>query len=273
VADLGGRVVAFLEGRRETEMASLVERHNGVPFAAPCLTEVHRPDAPELLAAVDGLCSDDVAFAVFLTGVGTRTIFEAARLLGREDELFAALARKKVAVRGPKPTTVLRQAGVRIDVTAPPPNTSVELLDAIQSWDVSGRTVAVQLYGGPNPDLSQALRRRGASVLELSPYAWDRPADPAAVVRLLDALEQRRIDVLLVTSAAQVDNLFSIARELGRELQVRQALALIPIGAQGPVAAAGLARHGLLASFLPEHGHMGALVLAAARQAKELTSV
>src|SRR5437764_5250540 len=109
MADLGGRVVAFLEARRATEMASLITRHHGVPFSAPCLREVHRPDAPELATAVALLCGDDVEVAVFLTGVGTQTIIDAARLHGREAELLAALARKHVAVRGPKPTVVLRK--------------------------------------------------------------------------------------------------------------------------------------------------------------------
>src|SRR5204862_5696019 len=52
VADLQGRVVAFLEGRRSAELADLIARHNGVPLAAPCVREVHTPDAPELQASL-----------------------------------------------------------------------------------------------------------------------------------------------------------------------------------------------------------------------------
>jgi adenylylsulfate kinase len=262
---LHGRTVAFLEARRSVELASLVVRHHGVPLAAPCLVELHQPDAPELAAAVDELCSHETTLVVFLTGVGTATIFEAARLRGREQHLLAALAEKRVAVRGPKPTAVLRRLGVRIDITAPPPNTTAELLDALRDEELNGRTVAVQLYGGPNPSLRSAFEQRGARVVELFPYAWDRPADPAPVLGLLDALAARQVDALLVTSAAQVDNLFAIARDHGRGLELRAALGDVAVGAQGPVAAAALRRAGVTAAFEPEHGHMGALVLATAR--------
>ena len=260
MADLQRKVVAFLEGRRTSELADLIQRHNGEPLAAPCLRELHRPDAPSLQAEVAQVCDADLAVAIFLTGVGTTTVFEAARRMGREADLRHKLAQAIVTVRGPKPTAVLRKLEVRIDVTAPPPNTTAEVLAALESVDLNGKTVAVQLYGEPNPALSQALSARGATVLELAPYVWDRPADPAPILRLLDALDQDTVDALLITSQAQVDNLFGVATDHGRSPK----LANVAIGVQGPVAEAALERHGLHATFRPAHGHMGALVLAAA---------
>jgi uroporphyrinogen-III synthase len=260
MADLQRKVVAFLEGRRSTELADLIERHNGVPLSAPCLREVHAPDSTELQTSVQGVLDVDVSMAIFLTGVGTSTVFEAARRMGREADLRSTLERATVVVRGPKPTAVLRKLGVRIDITAPPPNTTAEVLSALSALDLSGTRVVVQLYGEPNPTLTQALRGRGAEVLELAPYVWDRPVDPAPVARLLDAFDRHQVDALLITSQAQVDNLFGVARDSGRTVD----LAHVVIGAQGPVAEAALQRHGLHATFRPAHGHMGALVLAAA---------
>jgi uroporphyrinogen-III synthase len=258
--DIQRKVVAFLEGRRSSELASLIERHNGVPLAAPCLREVHSPDAPELQDSVQRVLEADLAVAIFLTGVGTTTVFEAARHMGRESDLRAVLDRALVVVRGPKPTAILRKLDVRIDVTAPPPNTSAEVLSSLEAVDLQGKRVAVQLYGEPNPSLSQALRARGAQVVELAPYVWDRPVDPAPILNLLDALDDGRVDALLITSQAQVGNLFDVAREYGRTPK----LADVAIGAQGPVAESALTRHGLVPAFRPAHGHMGALVLAAA---------
>jgi uroporphyrinogen-III synthase len=97
-------------------------------------------------------------------------------------------------------------------------------------------------------------------LIELAPYVWDRPVDPAPILRLLDALDARSVDALLITSQAQVDNLFDVARDAGR-LPLLEGVAF---GVQGPVAEAALQRRGLEASFRPAHGHMGALVLAAA---------
>ena len=183
MADLQGKVVAFLEGRRTTELADLIQRHNGVPLAAPCLREVHTPDSAELQASVARVCDADLGVAIFLTGVGTTTVFEAARLMGREDDLRSRLANAIVTVRGPKPTAVLRKLEVRIDVTAPPPNTSAEVLAALEPFDLRGKTVAVQLYGEPTraePGAARA-RRRGprAGPVRLGSARRSR-ADPAA---------------------------------------------------------------------------------------------
>ena len=258
--DLQRRVVAFLEGRRTAELADLIQRHNGVPLAAPCLREIHSPDAPSLQGDVARVCEADLAVAIFLTGVGTATVFEAARRMGREEDLRQRLTEALVVVRGPKPTAVLRKLGVRIDIAAPPPNTTGEILSVLEPLDLHGKTVAVQLYGEPNPGLTQALRARGADVVEMAPYVWERPVDPAPILGLLDALDLGSVDALLITSQAQVDNLFDVARDHGRAPRLDQ----VAIGAQGPVAEAALARHGLEAAFRPAHGHMGALVLAAA---------
>jgi uroporphyrinogen-III synthase len=225
------------------------------------LREVHSPDSPVLQVGIRRVCDEPLDVAIFLTGVGTRTVFEAAAHGGLEARLRERLAAATVVVRGPKPTAVLRQLGVRIDVAAPPPNTSAEVLVALASTDLRGKRVLVQLYGEPNTELSQSLSTRGADVVELAPYMWERPIDPTPVLRLLDALDASEVDALLVTSQAQVEHLFDIARERRRE----PSLSGVAIGTQGPVAEAALARYGYTPSFRPEHGHMGALVLAAAR--------
>lgn len=260
MADLQRRTIAFLEGRRTAELADLIGRHNGAPLAAPCLREVHSPDSPVLQSSIQRVLDANLDVAIFLTGVGTATVFEATRRMGRDDDLRRQLDRATVVVRGPKPTAVLRKLSVRIDMLAPPPNTTNEVLQLLEPIDLRGKTASVQLYGEPNPTLSQALTARGATVLELAPYVWERPVDPQPILQLLDALDQQRVDALLITSQAQVDNLFGVARDHGRT----PALDGVVLGAQGPVARAALERYGLHASFTPDHGHMGALVLAAA---------
>jgi uroporphyrinogen-III synthase len=260
VADLGGRVVAFLEARRSSELADLIRRHNGVPLAAPCLRELHQADRLTLARAIEQVCQPSVGFVVFLTGVGVDTIFQAARLHGTESALRQALARQQVAVRGPKPAAALRRLGVAFQVEAPPPHTTAELLGALEGWQLAGATVAVQLYGEPHPRLREALETRGAQVVELAPYVWLPPENSQPLLHLLDELDAGRVDALLVTSQAQVDNLFGVARAHGR----RPALERIAVGAQGPVVADALRTRGVEPTFLAQHGHMGSLILAAA---------
>ncbi len=53
---------------------------------------------------------------------------------------------------------------------------------------------------------------------------------------------------------------------------MRQALARIPVAAQGPVCAATFERLGVAVTITPPTGHMGALVLAVARYFDDATA-
>lgn len=265
MADLHGRVIAFLEARRAVEMASLITRHGGQPCSVPCLREIHRPDTPELASAVAHLCDDTVGIAVFLTGVGANTIFEAAAIVGREGDLLTALERKRVATRGPKPTMALRKRGVRVDLTTGEPHTTHELLAALDAWDVRQVTIALQIYGGQAPEMREALEARGARVIEMHPYTWDEPEDLTPVLRLLDDAEADNVAVIAATSAAQVENLFHIAQTHGKEAALQRVLSQVPVAAQGPICAAAFTRRNVPVAITAERGSMGGLVLAIAR--------
>lgn len=265
MAELAGRVVASLESRRAAEFASLVQRHGGVSYPAPVLQELHPADPATLAAAVSVLCDAKTDAVLFLSGVGATDLVEAARALGRDADLHASLAGKLVAVRGPKPAAALRRYGLPFSLQAPEPHTTAELLAAVSTWELAGRTVAVQLAGDPNPVLRARLEERGATVVEVSPYRYGLPADTTPVVRLMDDLSAGRVDVLAATSGPQVANLFAIAEHANRVAELRDALSRLPVAAQGPVCAAAFDRVGVPVSILPEHGHMGALVLAIAR--------
>src|SRR5215470_695078 len=140
MADLQQRVIGFLGGRRTTELADLIRRHNGVPLAAPCLREVHSPESPVLQASIARVLDSDASMMIFLTGVGANTVFESATSMRREVELRKKLESATVVVRGPKPTAVLRRLEVRIDIAAAPPNTTAEVLTALEHLDLSGKT-------------------------------------------------------------------------------------------------------------------------------------
>jgi uroporphyrinogen-III synthase len=266
---LGGRVIACLEARNAAELADLVTRHGGITYPAPCLREVHEPDAVETRLAVDLLCGESIHGAVFLTGVGVQTIVEGARRLDREAELLAGLATKRVAVRGPKTLNALRRLGVRVDLATPEPFTSDCLLEAITAqWDLHYQTVLVQRYGAPVPVLTRGLEQLGATVIEVSPYRWERPLDEDAVVRLIEDLAAGWIDVLAATNAAQVDHLFEIARDRGYEPALRHGLRLprLRIAAQGVVCASAFERQGVDVHLIPPRTSMGALVMEIAKQ-------
>jgi uroporphyrinogen-III synthase len=199
-----------------------------------------------------------------MTGVGVQTIVEGARHAGCEDNFVAGLRRKRIAVRGPKTLNAIRRLGLSVDLIAPDPFTSSSLLEEVRrEWSVAGESVLVQLYGAPVPAFRHGLELLGACVVEVSPYRWERPVDEEAVVRLIEDLAVGWIDVLAATSAVQVDHLFDIARDAGRELDLRRALSLprLRVAAQGIVCASAFARQGVEVHVVPPRASMGAMVL------------
>ncbi len=253
---LEGRTVVLLEARRAKEVADLVRRYGGQPWSVPAMQELPPDDTSESVARLRELCGQGTDLVICLTGVGTRAMFELAGQLGLEQRVRDIFDQAIVTVRGPKPTAVLRELGVRIDRTAPEPNTSKEVLEVLKD-DTFGR-VAVQLYGGPDPELRAGLEARGASVLELPLYRWALPADVQPLREFIAA--PQRADALAVTSATQIHNLFSVAEQEGHVPALREGLGRLIIAAVGPVAADAVLDHGLRVDVQPEHPSMGALI-------------
>ena len=265
-ASLEGRVVAYVEARMQSEMGALVERHGGVPLAAPVLQEVYNTGTPEVSGLIEDLCGGRVDIAVLQTGVGTRALFGAADELGRGQELLAALERVTVIARSPKPASVLRRNKVRIDLMPPEPFTSEDLIASVSDIEFAGREVAVQAYGGPNNLLTRTLRERGANVREVSLYSWGQPDDVSPVLELIRRMEEGGIAAVAFTSQPQVPNLLAIAAQAGLEDTLRDCLNsdAVAVASVGPVSTRRLLQNELKVDVEPEHPHMGNLVLALA---------
>ncbi len=265
-ASLDGKVIACIEARMQSEMGALVERHGGIPLAAPVLQEVYNTDTPEVAGLIDDLCAGRVDIAVLQTGVGTRALFGAAEALGRGKELLAALDRVTVIARSPKPASVLRRNKVRIDLMPPEPFATEDLIETAKNVDFAGREVAVQAYGGPNNLLTRTLRERGANVREVSLYSWGLPDDLSPVLDLIARLEAGEVDAVAFTSQPQVPSLLSIAAQSGLEDTLRRCLnsETVAVASVGPVCTRRLLQNGLKVDVEPDHPHMGNLVLALA---------
>ena len=265
---LGGKVVAYVEARMQSEMGALVERHGGVPLAAPVLQEIYNTDTPEVAALIEDLCRGRIDIAVLQTGVGTRALFEAADAQGRLTEVLDALDGVTVIARSPKPASVLRRNKVRIDLMPPEPFTSEDLIASITDVEFDGREVAVQAYGGPNNLLTRTLRERGASVREVALYGWGLPDDLSPVRELIRRLDAGEVNAVAFTSQPQVSNLLAIAAMSGQEAKLRRCLNSedVVVASVGPVCTRRLQQNGLKVDVEPDHPHMGNLVLALAER-------
>jgi len=235
-----GKRVAILEARLGEQLAELVAARGAIPVHAPALAEVPDLDAGAIAELVCSLEARPAALAVFQTGVGTRSLFNATDGLGVTPKFLALLAKSTVVARGPKPTAALRSRGVRIDRGAAEPFTTHEVLAAIGEFPLAGSRVIVQRYGTANTELDQALAARGADVVEIPTYRWSLPADTQPLADLIGALERREIDAVVFTNAEQARNLFLVSQQLKKEQALLAALNATLVASIGPVASAAL---------------------------------
>ncbi|MBA2308910.1 MAG: uroporphyrinogen-III synthase, partial [Pseudonocardiales bacterium] len=215
VPPLAGFTVGVTAARRADELATMLERRGAVVLHGPTLRIVPLADDAELLAATQALIETPPDVAIATTGIGFRGWVEAAEGWGLGDRLLAALRSAALLARGPKARGAIRAAGLT-DAWSPPSESSAEVLDHLLEAGVEGTRIAVQLHGEPLPDVVEALRCAGATVIEVPVYRWAPPADLAPMDRLTDALLAGSVDAVTFTSAPAVASL--LARARGREL-------------------------------------------------------
>lgn len=257
-------------------MRSLIERHGGVATIAASMREVPLENNTAVFEFLDQLLAGEFAAVIFMTGVGARALLEVVESKLDRATFFEALQRCCVVVRGPKPTAVLREWGVRIDHRAPEPNTWRELLSVIDGGlnfpaaisattgsaeqPLRDRTIAIQEYGLPSAELYSALVERGASVLPVPVYRWELPTDTAPLEAAIRSAVAGEFDVLLFTSAQQIRNVLEIAERLGLRDSFLAATQRCRVGSIGPTCSEALREAGLHIDLEPSHPHMGHLV-------------
>jgi len=259
---LHGARVGLLESRLSSELAELVRRMGGTPVTAPSVREV--PREAETAVFVEQLASGRFGVVIFQTGVGTTAILRNAEQRGRLAEVLAALRAATVVCRGPKPTAVVRRHGLEPTLLPRKPFTTKEVLEALAPFDLAGRDVALVHYGERNAALADALRARGAGLVEACPYEWALPED-LEPLRALVRETASQIDAIAFTSQIQVRHLFTIAGEMGLRDQLATALNVdIIVAAVGPVCADALKEAGVTPDVQPADPKMGPLLTALA---------
>jgi uroporphyrinogen-III synthase len=269
-----GLSVLTLESRRSAEQATLIQRFGGTPLVAPSMREVPLSTQGEAIAFVHKLVDGQFDCVVLLTGVGTRALAAVAAEQGVRDAFVAALGHVRVVARGPKPLTVLRELNVPVWLTAPEPNTWREVISAIdaasQSFSIRRARVAVQEYGVSNPNLLEALRDRGAVVTTVPIYEWALPEDVGPLRLAVNAVLAGGVQVLVLTSGVQLAHLWQVAKEMGQEERLRDALARVVIASIGPTTTEEIRRRGLAPDLEASHPKMGVLITETAVRAREI---
>ena len=266
----GLKIVSF-ESRRAKEMAELIRRHGGDAITAPSMREVPLSENKIPLDLFRRLEAGKVDWVILLTGVGTRTLVDALANFYSREKIAAVLSRVPILARGPKPVAALKELGLQPTLTAPEPNTWKEILGLLDRHSpLQGKRIAVQEYGVTNPELLAGLETRGVEILRVPVYRWALPADIAPLKASLRLIAAAQVDVVVFTSATQVQNVFNVAEQDGLGAALPGALGKLLVVSIGPVCSAALAQFHLKADFEPAHPKMGFMIGALSPVAKRL---
>lgn len=259
----GCSVVSF-ESRMAEVMTKSIERHGGKALSAPSLQEIPLEKNPEALAFAGRLMAGEIDVMIFLTGIGTRLLIEIMSKQYPREAVLQKLSRTVVVARGPKPMRVLAENKIPVTLSVPEPNTWSELVETLdlsrRSVDLKGKTVAVQEYGISNPELIQALKKRGANVIQVPIYRWALPDDTGPLETAIRTITAGGADIVVFTNAAQIRNVLRLAHEKGLEPAFREAMRKVVIASVGPTSSEAVREAGLGVDFEPSHPKMGQLV-------------
>jgi len=261
------RVCSF-ESRRGDDMRSLIERQGGVATVVASMREAPLESNGPAFELAGALLANRIDMVVFLTGVGARFFLEVAESRFDRESLLDALRRTTVAVRGPKPVAALREWQVPVQIRAAEPNTWRELLQALDTaGPLAGKRLAVQEYGRANCELYDGLRARRAEVMPVPVYRWMLPEDVAPLRAAIRDTIAGRFEVLLFTSAHQLDCVLEVAETEGEKAAWLKAASSCAIASIGPTASETIRDAGLPVDIEASPTKMGQLVRAAIEEA------
>lgn len=135
------------------------------------------------------------------------------------------------------------------------------MIRGLQSLDLQGKEVVLQLHGDPAPRMLAWLQESGANTRQVLPYRHTLP-EPGELERLLTEIIEGKIDAVAFTSAPQFRFLSQFAREQGKlEEMLRSFEDKVLAVSVGRITSEALKEEGLQRIIMPEHERMGSMIV------------
>ena len=272
-ASFNGARGLSVETRRATEVEKPIRTYGGEPIVVPSMREVGLESNQQALEFASGILAGSYDLVIFMTGVGVRAMLEIVQTRFDREEFLTALRKVKIAARGAKPASVLRELKIPVDVTSEEPSTWHEVLQAIDAAygdSLRQMRVAVQEYGASNPELLAELSSRSRELTKVPVYQWALPEDLQPLRECVLGLLNGMVDVVLFMTAVQIIHLFRVAEQMGVHEQLREALRKTVVLSIGPTTSEELEHYGIEPDFEPSRPKMGFLVNEAAQYSSRL---
>ncbi|MGA2128377.1 MAG: uroporphyrinogen-III synthase [Xanthobacteraceae bacterium] len=196
---LAGRRIVVAETRELDLFARMLEQHGAETVRCPMVSIHDVADPAPVEAWLRRFVDQPPDDLILMTGEGLSRLIGFAERGGLGPAFLAGLARVRKITRGPKPAARLRTIGLKPDLAAQAP-TTVGVIATLETEDLAGRRVAVQLYpDAPDRSLVEFLAARGANPDPVLCYVYGSKSDDGKVVEVIDAMAGGAVDLIAFT--------------------------------------------------------------------------
>jgi uroporphyrinogen-III synthase len=239
VPSLEGRTLAITRGRKEAaEFSRLVKKEGGraLPVKAIEIVPEGRKAAQRFLKLLHEKKHD---YCAFMSAQAVAMLFD----LGGKEKIASALGSTEVIAVGPKTKQELERRGVRVGMM-PRAFSSVGLLEMLSSSKKSqkGKKIIIPRSAEAGDYAAKALSDIGMTVDEVFTYSVRSAKVTQTWKKFYRMLLDKKIDVLVFTSASNVRSFFEIIDELGGKTRIDRLVRVMSIG---PLTSAELEKRGI----------------------------
>ncbi len=265
-ASLAGLTIGITADRRGDDQAVMFRRLGAEVVQGPTIQTLSVPDRDALTKLTQDIVAAPPDYLIANTGLGMRTWMAHAAEISMDEELREALAKGRIAARGPKAAGAVSMAGLTVWWRSP----SEQLVDVVShllTEGIAGQRVAFQLHGNDSKEVTAELEQAGAEVIEIPVYRWATPEGGQLnrALNLIDMCCRGQIDAVTFTAGPQVRNMMELADASSQAEELRTALnTRVLVGCIGPVCAGVAREEGIVHPVVPANWRLGSLVRAVA---------
>jgi uroporphyrinogen-III synthase len=235
------------------EFLQLVRAQGGWAIALPVIEIV--PRGPEVVEDfLDKLRKKKHYYCAFMSQQAVNILFD----LGR-DKILPLLKSTNVIAVGPKTKQSLEERGIKVGLMLEK-FSSFGLVDLMSGVGPSGKKIIIPRSAAASDFATQALIRLGMDVDEILLYTVRTRAIEPIWKEFCDLLSKKRVDVVIFTSASNVNSFFEIMEKLSKDgLQLDNVTKVVSIG---PFTTKALRDRGIRCFEAEEHTVRGTLQIA-----------
>lgn len=248
---LVGFTVAVATDRRRHPVADLLEDVGARTVNVQAVQPMAQPSVETVRVANMACLARPINEVVVGSVFGLRSWLQLTRQLGQFDAMVAQLEQARLLARDARVADALRELGLT-QIWSTVGATTEDLFHYLLVQPMIGRRVLAQVDGEAERELCQALRAKGAQVVEVVTGTPRPPRTIDVMRRLCDLIVRRQVDAVALTSGAVTTHLLQQATTDGVLGEVLNAfVADVMPACLGPLSADPLSALGVTPMLAP----------------------